>query len=425
MASELSYKQSKSVTFLLLATCCIGCMAATTTKDLEPFDSISICAPLNVLVVPSTNGASQIRIEADMASSLSATVSGSRLSIETTGSMQANNDIKVTVSLPATALRALEVRSSLNVYLAPGFVSKALQLTTGQLGGTIAASQLSAEQLSIFAAGLAKVTVEGRFGDVSVDAEGASSVLIAGLEKKATLTLSGLPTVAITANNGAATIVGTSQGSQVVYNQGRCSVKGLVPGVALCMKDAGLKISAFPLRWTCKATITGASTCHTSGSSASTFISTGSDCSIMSWETPKTASNEKPTFNRRLRQTTISSATSSSKVTSSSGSRPASYTYSTTSSGASGQQSVTSCSFVNGIGGCQVDGTPVPVQQLDVDFPPTPSPGPLGGPLAAEPITPVTRAANAATTISTATATGTGGTSCVFVNGIGGCQSGG
>ena len=72
-------------------------MAATTTKDLEPFDSISICAPLNVLVVPSTNGASQIRIEADMASSLSATVSGSRLSIETTGSMQANNDIKVTV----------------------------------------------------------------------------------------------------------------------------------------------------------------------------------------------------------------------------------------------------------------------------------------------------------------------------------------
>ena len=46
------------------------------------------------------------------------------------------------------------------------------------------------------------MTVEGRFGDVSVDAEGASSVLIAGLEKKATLSLGGLPTVAITANNG-------------------------------------------------------------------------------------------------------------------------------------------------------------------------------------------------------------------------------
>ena len=57
------------------------------------------------------------------------------------------------VSLPATALRALEVRSSSDVYIAPGFVSKTLQLTTSQLGGSIAASQLSAEQLSISAAG--------------------------------------------------------------------------------------------------------------------------------------------------------------------------------------------------------------------------------------------------------------------------------
>ena len=75
----------------------MGCMAAVTTKELGPFYSISICAPLNVLVVPSTNGASQIRVEADMASSLSATVSDSVLRIETSGSMQANNDIKVTV----------------------------------------------------------------------------------------------------------------------------------------------------------------------------------------------------------------------------------------------------------------------------------------------------------------------------------------
>jgi hypothetical protein len=57
------------------------------------------------------------------------------------------------VTLPATALRAIEVRSSSDVYLAPGFASEALKLTTGQLGGSIAASQLAAKQLSISAAG--------------------------------------------------------------------------------------------------------------------------------------------------------------------------------------------------------------------------------------------------------------------------------
>jgi hypothetical protein len=43
--------------------------------------------------------------------------------------------------------------------------------------------------------------VEGSFGEVSVDAKGAASVHIAGLEQKATLSLSGLLDVAVTATN--------------------------------------------------------------------------------------------------------------------------------------------------------------------------------------------------------------------------------
>ena len=72
-------------------------MAASTTTDLERFDSISICAPLNVLIVPSTTGESQISVKADQASSIRASVTGSLLTIETTGDIQAKGDIKVTV----------------------------------------------------------------------------------------------------------------------------------------------------------------------------------------------------------------------------------------------------------------------------------------------------------------------------------------
>jgi hypothetical protein len=49
---------------------------------------------------------------------------------------------------------------------------------------------------------LARVTIDGKFDEVSVDAEGTSSVHISGLEKKATLNLRGLPDVAITASKG-------------------------------------------------------------------------------------------------------------------------------------------------------------------------------------------------------------------------------
>lgn len=57
------------------------------------------------------------------------------------------------VLLPPVALQSLELRSASEAYLAPGFDSQSLQLTTGQLGGSIAATQLAASKLSIAAAG--------------------------------------------------------------------------------------------------------------------------------------------------------------------------------------------------------------------------------------------------------------------------------
>lgn len=395
------------VIFVLLASATFS-SAEKVTITLDAFNSISVCVPINVLVVPSSDGISNILIEADQAHSIRATVSGEQLSIENTDSIKTTSPIKVTVSLPAAALQAVKTQSMSDVYLAPGFVLEHLSLTTGQLGGSIAASQLTAEQLSISTAGVAKVTVEGTFGEVGVDAKGASSVHIGGLQKKATVNLSGIPEVAILAVDAGASIVGTSEGGKVMYNQGSCSING--SGVGLCVRASDLKISAAPLQWTCNAAITGSNMCHSSGSSASTFTSTGSDCPVMVWKDAQKSAGERPTTSRKLRATTTSSVSSKT---------PTSYTYTTTSTGADGEPAITSCSFINNKGGCQVNGSPVPVQQFGGEFSPAPGPAAEADPAFAQKVEEITAVANTAT----ATAFKTGGTSCVFVNGIGGCQA--
>jgi hypothetical protein len=406
--------------------------AETITTQLDIFDSISICAPLNVLVVPTPINKVTIDADESVLPLVKATVSGSQLSIETTGDIHVEGSIEVRVYLPATALRALEVRSTAGVYLAPGFTSEVLSLSTGQLEGSIAATQLTAKQLSIFAEGLAKVTVDGSFEKVSVDAQGASSVHIAGLQNEATLSLTGLLDVAISATSAGASIVGTSQGSRVLFNQGTCLMKGSAAGGALCVKDSGLTISAAPLQWVCKAAITGSNTCQISGSYASAFSSAGSGCPVMAWKDADASPERPATTRRRLRQTSTSVSSSSS----SSGSDPISYSYTKTSTGADGQPAITSCSFTNNKGGCQVNGVPVPVQQYSGDLPilpPAPAPAPEGAPAATQAVASTTQTAQTAqaaqtassvsSAISSATSTGGSGTSCVFVNGIGGCQS--
>jgi hypothetical protein len=86
------------------------CLAESIQKDLGAFSSILVCAPLNVLLVPSKHATKMVSIEGDLSatSNIRATVSGSQLSIETVGSIDAKRDIKVTVQPSANFLPDLE-----------------------------------------------------------------------------------------------------------------------------------------------------------------------------------------------------------------------------------------------------------------------------------------------------------------------------
>lgn len=83
-----------------------GLIAGQTTSNttyLKYFDSVSVCAPINVLVNESTDGRYSITVDADAATTKALTISyqgGVGLGIESLGDFNSSNPIKITLSLP-------------------------------------------------------------------------------------------------------------------------------------------------------------------------------------------------------------------------------------------------------------------------------------------------------------------------------------
>lgn len=108
----LKKRMSRGTALLLVSAACL--VAVTVVLGAAPapaptsFNNIQVCVPFNVLVAPSkdaTTYAIEVNADQQVKDAIKASVSGNTLNLESSGSFQTNNPIRVTIRLPATALQ--------------------------------------------------------------------------------------------------------------------------------------------------------------------------------------------------------------------------------------------------------------------------------------------------------------------------------
>lgn len=101
--------------FCLRAASVFACVAALGVSlaqgATEPFSRVSVCTPFSVLVKPGATYDVQVEAEPAVKAAVSYAVSKGTLSVETTAPFSAKEPIKVTVTLPKSALEGVEVNS--------------------------------------------------------------------------------------------------------------------------------------------------------------------------------------------------------------------------------------------------------------------------------------------------------------------------
>lgn len=84
----------------------------TTVQFYPYFESLAVCAPVNILINQSTDGKYSISLNADDAVRQALVFDydgGKGLGIESVGSFKSSNPIKITISLPANVLQYVEL----------------------------------------------------------------------------------------------------------------------------------------------------------------------------------------------------------------------------------------------------------------------------------------------------------------------------
>lgn len=101
------------ITVVVLASArLIAGQTTSNTTYFKYFESLSVCAPINVLVNQSTDGKYFITVDADAETTKALTISyqgGVGLGIETLGSFNSSNPIKITLSLPLGMFKYAEL----------------------------------------------------------------------------------------------------------------------------------------------------------------------------------------------------------------------------------------------------------------------------------------------------------------------------
>jgi hypothetical protein len=159
---------------VLLAACLLSLLLLLSTAQqqqqeysLEAFSNVTSCLPFNVLISPSSqdggtsssSGSHSLRVDAapGAAAALRAAAVNGTLFLGFNRSFESTTPLKVTISLPAAGLVAVDNRGQGNVIINPGFSAssspsgRVVALTTS--AGNILARGLSTPQLVIKAGG--------------------------------------------------------------------------------------------------------------------------------------------------------------------------------------------------------------------------------------------------------------------------------
>lgn len=165
---------SRGVTFLLLGCAVLAVVAGqavptpeagspvTKTLPLPAFSNISICTPLNTLVLPGPAGQYGIVLsgEPEVLAEIDASVNGQVLSIVLNGPIDTTQEVKVTVMLPADALSAVEhYAPGADVVVARGFQATDFSAQSAFGAGELYIQGLTATNVQLDVAGYVLVLV--------------------------------------------------------------------------------------------------------------------------------------------------------------------------------------------------------------------------------------------------------------------------
>lgn len=243
---------------------------------MQPFSTVALCAPINLLILPNTTFttpedayAFTISAEQEVLPQIQSEVGPEGvLSITATGPIATNQTVQLTVSLPPDALNAI-LHSGPNaaIYVAPGFNVAALNITTSFGAGELYIQDLVAERLNIVHHGIGDLIAQGRFTDATATSDAISDLYISGVENSVELTLSSTSDAFI-GQQPTSTITGTASGlNRVTYTAGACQMTSpfsALTNLALqtCTQQAFLSIPPAQPTWTCGIQIEGNFTCR-------------------------------------------------------------------------------------------------------------------------------------------------------------------
>jgi hypothetical protein len=127
------------------------------TTSLQPFTTVALCAPINLLILPNATGGYAVTVQAEQVviDGLNITVQPpGELTITAAGPFATNRTIQLAVSLPADALAGVKhFGPSALVYVAPGFTAGGLNLASAPGAGQLYVNSVNATQVLVAAAG--------------------------------------------------------------------------------------------------------------------------------------------------------------------------------------------------------------------------------------------------------------------------------
>ncbi|EFN53910.1 hypothetical protein CHLNCDRAFT_136105 [Chlorella variabilis] len=236
---------------------------------LEPFVEVDICLPVSVLIKPdaAANAGYSIALEAEQAvlSALSYNVTDSVLLLGSTADFVTSRPIKVTVTMPAGALQAVNHQGTgAEVFVAPGFTLPSFVASTSFGAGRLFVDGMVAQNATLLLSGTGDAVLQGSFGSVTATSTGTGGLYISGVNDTARLDLRGVSNAFVQPALPTTAITGTAQGINT-YTDGTCQMQSGFTFLQICQLVPFIATPAANPVWTCGLQVQGSFQCSDQG----------------------------------------------------------------------------------------------------------------------------------------------------------------
>ncbi|CAK0737066.1 hypothetical protein CVIRNUC_000849 [Coccomyxa viridis] len=265
-------------TLAVVALASAGLVAGQTTSNttyFTYFESLSVCAPVSVLVNQSADGKYSITVDADAAANKALVISyqgGKGLGIESLGDFNSSNPIKITLSLPPGVFNYAELDYTNSDLVIDNTFSKDKGEIANNGDGTVIVNKGmdgSLNKVSIVGSGDLVMRGKGTYSELFSD--GSGNRYLSGLQGQINIKHDGSGSVNVQPGTGYTNIGGVDTGTgSVSYTQGNCTVrKDPDAGPAMvgnaCTQVGSMSVPPQTIRWTCGIAVKGDYACGGGG----------------------------------------------------------------------------------------------------------------------------------------------------------------